>query len=97
MLSGRLLDDRLLINGNFGYRDNAMTQNASFIGDFDVKWRIREGGNTYLKAYNKTNDRYFTKATLNTQGIVISYQRDFEHWNVLFRRRMREEKVVPVQ
>ena len=97
MLSGRLLDDRLLINGNFGYRDNAMTQNASFIGDFDVKWRIREGGNTYLKAYNKTNDRYFTKATLNTQGIGISYQRDFEHWNDLFRRRMREEKVVPVQ
>ena len=97
MLSGRLLDDRLLINGNFGYRDNAMTQNASFIGDFDVKWRIREGGNTYLKAYNKTNDRYFTKATLNTQGIGISYQRDFELWNELFRRRMREEQVTPVR
>lgn len=95
MLSGRLLDDRLLINGNFGYRDNAMTQNASFIGDFDVKWRIREGGNTYLKAYNKTNDRYFTKATLNTQGIGISYQRDFEHWNDLFRRRIKEENIVP--
>lgn len=90
-LSGRLLDDRLLINGNFGYRDNTLTQNSSFIGDFDLKWRIREGGNTYIKAYNKTNDRYFTKATLNTQGIGISYQRDFEHWRSLFRRRMSEE------
>lgn len=86
MLSGRLLDDRLLINGNFGYRDNTLTQNSTFIGDFDVKWRIREGGNTYLKAYNKTNDRYFTKATLNTQGVGISYQRDFEHWRDLFRK-----------
>ena len=92
MLSGHLLDDRLLINGNFGYRDNTLTQNSSFIGDFDVKWRIRPNGNTYLKAYNKTNDRYFTKATLNTQGVGISYQRDFEHWRDLFRRKMQQEK-----
>lgn len=86
ILSGRLLDDRLLINGNFGYRNNTLTQNASFIGDFDVKWRLREDGNTYLKAYNRANDRYFTKATLNTQGIGISYQKDFETWRQLFSR-----------
>ena len=92
VLSGRLLDDRLLINGNFGYRDNPLKQNASFIGDFDIKWRITPNGNTYLKAYNQNNDRYFTKATLNTQGVGISYQRDFENWLDLFRRRMKEEK-----
>lgn len=86
ILSGHLLDDRLLINGNFGYRNNTLTQNASFIGDFDVKWRLREDGNTYLKAYNRANDRYFTKATLNTQGIGISYQKDFETWKQLFTR-----------
>ena len=73
MLSGSLLDDRLLINGNFGYRDNALTQTSNFVGDFDVRWRITEKGNTYIKAYNQMNDRYFTKATLNTQGIGISY------------------------
>ncbi len=91
ILSGRLLDERLLINGNFGYRDNALTQNASFIGDFDIKWRLKENGNTYLKAYNQTNDRYFTKATLNTQGIGISFQKDFESWRDLFRRTRRKE------
>lgn len=90
ILSGRLLDDRLLINGNFGYRDNALTQQGSFIGDFDVKWRIRPNGSTYLKAYNQTNDRYFTKATLNTQGIGISFQRDFETWKELVRKKMRK-------
>jgi len=89
ILSGRLLDDRLLFNGNFGYRNNTLTQNASFIGDFDVKWRLREDGNTYLKAYNRANDRYFTKATLNTQGIGISYQKDFENWRQLFSRSRR--------
>ncbi len=85
ILSGRLLNDRLLINGNFGYRDNSLTQTSSFIGDFDVRWKISETGNTYIKAYNQANDRYFTKATLNTQGIGISYERDFETWWDLFR------------
>lgn len=92
ILSGHLLDDRLLVNGNFGYRNNTLTQNASFIGDFDVKWRLREGGNTYLKAYNRANDRYFTKATLNTQGIGISYQKDFENWGTLFARSRKKAK-----
>ena len=90
ILSGRLFDDRLLINGNFGYRDNALTQNASFIGDFDLSWRLTPRGNTYLKAYNKANDRYFTKSSLNTQGIGISYQLDFENWNTLFKKNKKE-------
>lgn len=94
MLSGRLLNDRLLINGNFGYRDNALTNQANFIGDFDIKWRLSENGNTYIKAYNKTNDRYFTKATLNTQGIGITYQRDFDSWRALFRKKMKETGVI---
>lgn len=90
ILSGRLLNDRLLINGNFGYRDNAMTNTSTFIGDFDVRWRLSENGNTFIKAYNQTNDRYFTKATLNTQGIGIVFQRDFDSWKALFRRKMKE-------
>lgn len=86
-LSGKLFDDRLLINGNFGYRDNTLTNTGTIIGDFEVRWRIgKEGGNTYLKAYNLTNDRYFTKSTLNTQGVGFSYIRDFENWKNLFQK-----------
>ena len=88
ILEGRLLDERLLINGAFGYRDNAMTNRSSFIGDFEVKWRMDQKGNLYVKAYNQTNDRYFTKATLNTQGIGLSWRRDFES----MRRRMRQKE-----
>ncbi|MBR3454784.1 MAG: translocation/assembly module TamB domain-containing protein [Bacteroidaceae bacterium] len=91
VLSGRLLDDRLLINGNFGYRENSMKRNASFVGDFDLRWRLRENGNTFLKVYNQTNDRYFTKATLTTQGIGITYQKDFEHFSDLLKRQRRKE------
>ncbi len=91
-LSGKLLDDRLLINGNFGYRDNSMTNNSSFVGDFDVKWRLTKKGNTYLKAYNLTNDRYFTKSTLNTQGIGVSFQKDFESWTDLIKSKKNRNK-----
>lgn len=89
ILSGRLLNDRLLINGNFGYRDNSLTNQANFIGDFEVKYRIWDSGDFYVKAYNQTNDRYFTKATLNTQGVGLSFQHDFERYTLSnwFRRK----------
>ena len=37
ILSGQLLNNRLLVNGNFGYRDNPMA-NTNFIGDFEAEW-----------------------------------------------------------
>lgn len=95
MLSGRLFNDRLLINGNFGYRDNAMTNQANFIGDFEVKYRIFEKGDIYVKAYNMTNDRYFTKATLNTQGIGVSFQHSFDNFR-LFGNKNKKYKVSEV-
>ncbi len=79
MLSGRLLDNRLLINGNLGYRDNPLA-NKNFIGDFEVQWLLNKSGNISLKAYNKTNDRYFSKTTLTTQGAGILLKRDFDGW-----------------
>ena len=79
MLSGRLLDNRLLINGNLGYRDNPIA-NKNFIGDFEVQWLLNKSGNVSLKAYNKTHDRYFSKTTLTTQGAGILLKRDFDGW-----------------
>ena len=84
LLSGRLLNNRLLINGNFGYRDNTTTT-SNFIGDFDIQWLLTKNGNVSLKAYSKTNDRYFTKSTLTTQGIGLILKRDFTRFSDLFR------------
>lgn len=84
LLSGRLLNNRLLINGNFGYRDNTTTA-SNFIGDFDLQWLLTPSGNVSLKAYSKTNDRYFTKSSLTTQGIGIAVKRDFNTWRDVFK------------
>lgn len=83
MLSGQLLNNRLLINGNFGYRDNALSQN-NFIGDFEVEYLLDRMGNFRLKAYNRTNDRYYTKTTLTTQGLGLVFKRDFDNVRDLF-------------
>ena len=84
LLSGSLFSNRLLINGQFGYRDN---QNAtsSFIGDFDVKYLLTPSGSIAIKVYNQTNDRYFTKSSLNTQGFGFIFKKDFNSWLDLFR------------
>lgn len=83
-LSGHLLNDRLLINGSFGYRDNSLTNKSNFIGDFDIKYKVFPNRNIYLKGYNQTNDKYFTKSTLTTQGLGISIQKDFDSFSKLF-------------
>ena len=85
-LSGRLLNNRLLINGTFGYRDTPVA-NTNFIGDFDVQWLLNKSGNVSLKAYSETNDRYFTKTALTTQGIGIQLRKDFNTLGELFHRK----------
>ncbi len=84
LLSGRLLNNRLLINGNFGYRDRP-TYSNNFVGDFDIQWLLTPRGTVSLKAYSETNDRYFTKSTLTTQGIGLILKRDFTRFSDLFR------------
>ncbi len=91
LLSGRLLNNRLLINGNFGYRENTTT-NSNFIGDFDLQWLLTRNGNISLKAYSETNERYFTKSTLTTQGIGLLLKKDFISWRDLFRRKKENKK-----
>ncbi len=67
-LSSRLLDNRLLINGNFGYRDRATSQ-STFVGDFDIEYLLNKNGNLRLKAYNHFNDQnYYLRSALTTQG-----------------------------
>ena len=77
-----MLNNRLLINGNFGYRDNPLA-NTNFVGDFEAEWLINRSGDIRLKAYNETNDRYYTRTNLTTQGIGIIFKKDFNKWNEL--------------
>ncbi len=94
-LSSYLLNNRLLFNGNFGYRDNALNNN-SFIGDFDIEYLLNKSGNIRLKAYNRYNDQnYYVKSALTTQGVGIMFRRDFDDiFSFLKRLRKKKKKEV---
>ncbi len=82
-ISTRFLNDRLLLNGNVGYRDSANqmevnTGGNSFIGDFDLEYLITPSGTVRAKAYSHYNERdYSINNALTTQGIGIILRKDF--------------------
>ena len=80
-LSSQLLDNRLLLNGNFGYRDNTYNaRNNNFIGDFDIEYLLNRRGTIRLKAYNHFNDQnYYVRNALTTQGVGVVWKHDFNN------------------
>ena len=92
LISGRMLNNRLHINGQFGYRDNATQATPSFIGDFDISYMLNPNGSLAIKAYNQTNDRYFTRSSLNTQGIGFIVKKDFNTLKDLLTWRKKKAK-----
>lgn len=96
-LSSSLLNNRLLLNGNFGYRDRT-TSSTTFVGDFDIEYLLNPSGTLRLKAYNHFNDQnYYLRSALTTQGIGIVFKRDFSRFLPgLFRRGKKKEPAGPV-
>ena len=90
LISGRLFNNRLLIDGQFGYRDKAATANTTFIGDFDIRYLLLPNGNLALRVYNQTNDRYFTRNSLNTQGIGFIMKKDFSDLSELLGKKKKK-------
>lgn len=76
-LSSSLFNNRLLINGNLGYRD-PNNSSTTFVGDFDIEYLLNKKGTFRLKAYNHFNDQnYYLKSALTTQGFGIIWRKDF--------------------
>lgn len=81
-VSRKFLDDKLEFNTNLGYRtDQSTSTDNSFIGDFDVAYALTRS--IKLKAFNKTNDRYYKQAPM-TQGIGIVYTKEAKTIKELF-------------
>ncbi|MGM9866212.1 MAG: translocation/assembly module TamB domain-containing protein [Muribaculaceae bacterium] len=86
-LSSSLLNNRLLFNGNFGYRDKSLNTNQ-FIGDFDIEYLLNRSGSIRLKAYNRYNDQnYYLRTAQTTQGVGVMFKRDFDNMFAFLHRR----------
>ncbi len=76
LVSGQMFNNRLLFNGQFGYRDNP-NATSSFIGDFDLRYLLTPSGNAAVRVYNQTNNKYFINNTLTTQGVGFVFKKQF--------------------
>ncbi|TSA30137.1 MAG: translocation/assembly module TamB [Bacteroidetes bacterium] len=87
-LSTQLFNDRLLIDGTFGmssYSNTSAAQASTIVGDINIEYILTRNRRWRIRAFNRTN----TIDILNnnapyTQGVGISYQRDFSTWKELF-------------
>lgn len=101
-LSTQILNDRVMINGNFdvtGANSSSQTNNQ-LIGDFDIETKITD--KIKFKVFNRYNDPYTGKQTPYTQGIGIFYKEEFDKLSDIFRKKVKsgmkkDEKAKPVK
>ena len=68
--------DRLVINGNVGYRYNDIS-NQPFFGDLDVELYLTEDGQLRLKGYTHSVDKYSLRQASTMQGVSFIWKKDF--------------------
>jgi len=95
-LSTQLFDERVTVDGNFGYQsvnDNPANTTSSIVGDINVEVKITKDGRLRLKAFNRTNTVNLMDNTAPyTQGVGIFYRKEFNLIKDIFKSKKRKEK-----
>ncbi len=90
LYSGQFLDNRLVLSGNVGYHDNLFMKNT-YIGEFDLEYKLNKSGSLRLKTFNHYNNRYqYLRRGIMTQGFGILYRQKFDSFSELFTRKDEE-------
>ena len=71
--------NQLIINGNFGYRYNDIS-NRPFFGDLDIEYLLTDNGKLRAKAFTHTVDKYSLRQANTVQGVGFVFKHDFD-WN----------------
>ncbi|MBS0009805.1 MAG: translocation/assembly module TamB domain-containing protein, partial [Bacteroidales bacterium] len=87
-LSTQLLNDRVIINGNFDVGGEAGGQQTGsstndIIGDFDVEVKITE--KIRFRVFNRSNDNLVYETAPYTQGFGLFFRHSFDSFGNLFR------------
>lgn len=84
-LSTQLLNDRVIINGNFdvgGEQTSSSTNEIS--GDFDVEVKLTE--KVRFRVFNRSNDNMMYETAPYTQGFGLLFRQSFNRFGDLFRK-----------
>ncbi len=89
-VSTQLFNERLLIDGLFGVNSmnpySTAQRPSTIVGDIKFEYILTNNRRWKLQAFNRTNnvDLLYNNAPY-TQGVGITYQRDFDIWSDLFK------------
>ncbi|MGB0916791.1 MAG: translocation/assembly module TamB domain-containing protein [Flavobacteriales bacterium] len=90
-LSTQLFNNRILVDGNVGVA-NTQSSSSNIVGDVIVEYKITPDGRFRVRAFNKSNDiNTLTDNAPFTQGVGLTYQREFDRLGDLFRRRKKKD------
>ena len=84
---------QLVINGNFGYRYNDLS-NRPFFGDLDIEYLLTQNGKLRAKAYTHTVDKYSLKQANTVQGLGLVFKHDF-NWSTPVKKRSVVPDTIP--
>lgn len=95
-LSTQLWDERVSIDGNFGYQniqDNPSANTSNIVGDINVEVKLTNDGRLRLKAFNRTNTvDLLDNTSPYTQGVGIFYRKEFNNFQELFTNQRKKGK-----
>jgi hypothetical protein len=99
-LSTQVLNNKVVLNGNFDVRGTGTAATSSttqltnttnqLTGDFDAEIKLTE--KLRFKVFNRFNDTYSTSGlSPYTQGVGIQYKQDFNRFSDLFRKKVKAD------
>lgn len=89
-LSKQILNDKVIINGNFDVRGSGNDPNTDQItGDFDAEVKLTE--KIRFKVFNRYNNPYTGKTEPYTQGVGVFFRQDFNKFADLFRKKEKSD------
>ena len=93
-VGGNFLNDRLSIKTTFGVLDQKDMDNSDrFLGDITAEYKITKDGSLKVKAFNVTNQQDKLEYTSKySQGIGLSFSKDFNSYKELFTRKRKKTK-----
>lgn len=90
-LSTQLFNNRIIIDGNVGVA-NVQSSSSNIVGDVNIEYKITSDGRFRVRAFNKSNDiNTLTQNAPFTQGVGLTYQKEFNRLGDLFRKRKKED------
>lgn len=106
-VSTQLFNNRVIIGGNFGNKQNIASRSGTMFGDLDIQYKVNRPGTFRIKAFSHSADQY-TNYLDNAQrnGVGISWQQEFDSFPKWFKylfspkaqkERLRQEEAASPQ